>query len=392
MAETTRLRLLVDALNLSSPGGSKLQSEMARAIAASRPTEAEVVFATASPDDLPGVEGILPVVRPRPGGWLAFRRWFHRELPVLARKVGADVVYAPGGILSKPVCREFGAVNGINNMLPFHPEQIRHFPPWSKDRLRLLLLQRLYSRSSARADAVVVPSRFAIGAMRPYAGDLSEKAFVAANPIPPYAHLDPARPPAHPNGGEPFLFYLSVVFWYKNHLELVEGFRRAVLIDPTVPDLVMAGVPAQAEYVRRVERAVADPALAGRARFLGKIPMEDIPGWLHHAAINLFPSTCETNSFIQGEILGMHGVMACSNVGPMPEVAGPAADLFDPRDPDSIARAIVDLWRNEARRKELRRLAAARAAEFTLEACGGAVWEAVRRAAASHASRRRRAA
>ena len=123
-------------------------------------------------------------------------------------------------------------------------------------------------------------------------------------------------------------------------------------------------------------------------RYLGRIPREDIPGLLHHATVNVFPSTCETNSFVQGEILGAHGVMACSNVPPMPEIAGDAAELFDPHDPDSIGAVLVRLSHDERRRAELRQLAARRAAEFTWEACGDAMWEAAAFAVSARAARR----
>jgi glycosyltransferase involved in cell wall biosynthesis len=229
----------------------------------------------------------------------------------------------------------------------------------------------------------VVPSRFAIDAMRPYAGDLSDKSFVAMNPIPRYVVFDRSRPPSDPHGGKPYFFYLSVVFWYKNHLELIEGYRRAARVDASLPELIMAGVPADREYVKRVRDSIRADDAGGRIRYLGKIPREEIPGWLHHATANMFPSTCETNSFVQSEILGVHGVMACSNLGPMPEVAGDAAELFDPRDPDSIADVMIGLWRNETRRKELRELAARRAEQLTPDACGAELW-----AAAEHAARR----
>jgi glycosyltransferase involved in cell wall biosynthesis len=380
--------LLVDARNISSPGGAALQVELARSIAARRPKSADVVFVTASPDALRGIDRTRIAEVTPPSGWAGMWWWFNRELPHRARALRANVVYAPGGIVSSVVCRRFPTIVGVNNMLPFTPEQIRHFPPWSKDRLRLVLLQRLYSASCRRCNAVVVPSRFAIDQMRPYAGDLSHKSYVAPNSIPHYVVFEPESPPPRPHDGKPYFFYLSVVFWYKNHLELIEGFRRALRTEPGLPDLIMAGVPTQDSYVKRIRSALAAPELAGRARFLGKIPREDIPGWLHHATVNVFPSACETNSFIQAEIFGAHGVMACSNLGPMPEVAAGAAELFDPNDPDSIAATLIRLWRDEDRRRELRELSRRRASELTPDVCGEAVWNAVERARSDFRPRR----
>jgi len=386
------MRLLIDSVNAGSPGGLQNQVEIAVAAARRCPPGCDVVTLRA-PDafEIPPTPNLTEEIHARAGGgWWKLRRWFHDELPRHAERHRADAVYSLSGILSPALTRAAATVNSINNMLPFTPEHIRHFPPLSKGWLRLMILQRTFVSSCRLADALIVPSRHGLERVNHYAGDLSAKAFVAMNPVPEYAKFRPSDPPPHPYGGRPFLFYLSVVFWYKNHLGLIEGYRRMIARGEDLPDLIMAGPPHDTAYVKRIERAIADAKLGDRIRYLGLIPREDIPALLHHATINVFPSTCETNSFVQGEILGAHGVMACSNTPPMPEVAGPAAELFDPYDPDSIGETLVRLSHDEARRAELRRLAAARAAEFTWDACGDAMWRAAQHAVEARAARRGR--
>jgi glycosyltransferase involved in cell wall biosynthesis len=385
------LLLLVDTVNVASPGGLQLLEELERSIRLRRPEEARVVVLRAVGDGpAPDPEDRVEIVScPRAGGWIGMRRWFHRTLPDLARRHRADVVYSLSGVVSRRLARVCGTVNAVNNMLPFTPEHIRHFPIWSSERIRFLLLQKLYASGSRIADALVVPSRYGAERVSAYAGDLMDKSFVAMNPIPDDTRYDPAAPPAHPYGGKPFLFYLSVVFWYKNHLNLIEAYRRAVAAGNELPDLLMAGPPSDPDYVAKIRQAIEDPHLKGRVKYLGKVPRDDVPGYLHHATINVFPSTCETSSFVQAEILGARGVMACSDWAPMPEIAGDAAELFDPHDPDSIADVLLRLCADEARRDELRRLAERRAGEFTREACGDAIWAAARRAEEAYVARRR---
>jgi glycosyltransferase involved in cell wall biosynthesis len=93
---------------------------------------------------------------------------------------------------------------------------------------------------------------------------------------------------------------------------------------------------------------------------------------------------------VQSEILGARGVQACSDVGPMPEVAGGTAELFDPYDPDDIARAMVQLCADEDRRAELRRLAGERAATLTVERCWEQIWRAALHAHAAFGGAARR--
>ena len=121
---------------------------------------------------------------------------------------------------------------------------------------------------------------------------------------------------------------------------------------------------------------------------IGVIPDHSIKAWLHHATVNLFPSTCETNSLVQSEILGAQGVMACSDVPPMTEVAGNAAALFNPYDPDSIAEVILRLCADDGIREDLRRRSAHRATELSWETCADATWSAVEGAVRRYRERR----
>jgi hypothetical protein len=71
----------------------------------------------------------------------------------------------------------------------------------------------------------------------------------------------------------------------------------------------------------------------------------------------------------------------------MPEVAGNAAELFDPWDPDSIADVIARLSRDDGRRRELRRLSALRCEDMTVKGAGESIWKAVHRARRSFEER-----
>jgi glycosyltransferase involved in cell wall biosynthesis len=211
-----------------------------------------------------------------------------------------------------------------------------------------------------------------------YGADVASKSYVAYSSVPEYVRYRPAQPP--PYDGRPYIFYLSGVLWYKNHLNLIEGYRRAVAGGADLPDLLFAGRSEEPVYVSRINAAIEQGHLTGRVRYLGFIPRESIPGYLHHATINAFASTCETNSFAETEILGAHGVLACSNCPPMPEIAAGAAELFDPFDPDSIAATLVKLYRDRELREQLRERAARRAGELTPERQGEVVWAAIHHA------------
>jgi glycosyltransferase involved in cell wall biosynthesis len=61
--------------------------------------------------------------------------------------------------------------------------------------------------------------------------------------------------------------------------------------------------------------------------------------------------------------------VACSNVSSLPEIAGNAAELFDPYDVDSIAAAMLNVLTNPARAKQLRAHGSERLSSFTWDEC-----------------------
>jgi glycosyltransferase involved in cell wall biosynthesis len=72
--------------------------------------------------------------------------------------------------------------------------------------------------------------------------------------------------------------------------------------------------------------------------------------------------------------------VACSNASSLPEVAGDAALLFDPRDESAIAEALTRLLDDSALCERLRTRGLARVAEFTWQRTARLTLESYRRA------------
>ncbi len=61
--------------------------------------------------------------------------------------------------------------------------------------------------------------------------------------------------------------------------------------------------------------------------------------------------------------------MACSHMGPMPEVLGDAGIYFDPEDANSIARVLRELMKSPDLRAQLAQAAFDRAQAFSWKRC-----------------------
>jgi alpha-1,3-rhamnosyl/mannosyltransferase len=80
--------------------------------------------------------------------------------------------------------------------------------------------------------------------------------------------------------------------------------------------------------------------------------------------------------------------VACSNASSLPEVAGEAALLFDPRDEGAIAQALQQPLSDRALADRLRALGLQRAHEFTWERTARLTLESYARALGSNGARR----
>lgn len=158
---------------------------------------------------------------------------------------------------------------------------------------------------------------------------------------------------------------------HKNLRALIDALAE---IDPqTRPVLVLPGYPT--EHERELQAHARARGLAEDVRFPAWIDAGELEGLWELARAFVFPSLYEGFGLPVLEAMARGVPVACSNGSSLPEVAGDAALLFDPRSPDEIARALGRLLSDEALRASLvarghervRHFSWERAARLTLE-------------------------
>jgi glycosyltransferase involved in cell wall biosynthesis len=164
-------------------------------------------------------------------------------------------------------------------------------------------------------------------------------------------------------GGRGVVLSLSAKRAHKNLLALIEAFARLPADDR--PVLVLPGYPTAHERELR-ERARA-LGIAADVRFPAWISAAELEGLWAIADAFVFPSLYEGFGLPVLEAMARGVPVACSNASSLPEVAGGAALLFDPRDEGAIAQALQRLLSDRALADRLRALGRERAREFTWE-------------------------
>ena len=137
---------------------------------------------------------------------------------------------------------------------------------------------------------------------------------------------------------DPFLLYAGNIKPHKNLERLIEAFDR--LRQEGFADLKLMIIGDEISKYAALRRAVHRHHLHKHVRFLGFVPDDTLAVLYRLADVFVFPSLYEGFGLPPLEAMASGTPVVTSNVSSLPEVAGDAAVLVDPRDPESIAGAI----------------------------------------------------
>jgi glycosyltransferase involved in cell wall biosynthesis len=163
-------------------------------------------------------------------------------------------------------------------------------------------------------------------------------------------------------GQGPIVLAVSALLAHKNLASLVEAM---VAVREQVADAVLV-VPGNWTSLRPELEALAERlGIQSAVVFPGWLTAPDLEGLYSAAACFAFPSLREGFGLPVLEAMQRGLPVACSNASAVPEVAGDAALLFDPRRPHEIAGALVRILTDSRLAGELAGRSRRRAAQFT---------------------------
>jgi glycosyltransferase involved in cell wall biosynthesis len=159
------------------------------------------------------------------------------------------------------------------------------------------------------------------------------------------------------------LLSLSAKRPHKNLLALIDAL--VALEPPQRPVLVLPGYAT--EHEQQLRARVRALGAEEDVRFPSWVSAEELEGLWQLASAFVFPSLYEGFGLPVLEAMARGVPVACSDASSLPEVAGDATLLFDPRDAGEIAAALRRLLCDEPLRERLVAQGRERAKEFTWE-------------------------
>lgn len=157
---------------------------------------------------------------------------------------------------------------------------------------------------------------------------------------------------------------VSPALRHKNLGRLIGAFAQLADEDPDLSLVIVGHGGLEGDALRR---QAAGAGVGERVVFTGWVSEEELEGLYRLADVFAYPSLMEGFGIPLLEAMRRELPVACSDTTSLPEVAGDAAEFFDPLDEAAIAAALRRLLSDEARRAELVERGRERAREFTWE-------------------------
>ena len=293
-----------------------------------------------------------------------------------ASRAGLDLLYYPASYSYFPAWNVGKVVVTVHDTMAYkHPDLI--FPnrrgrlAWRiKERAAVRRADRLVTVSESARRDVMEWHRLPESAV----GVIPEGPSEAFYPRPAGPGSDAVLDRRGIDPSRRFLLYVGGLSPHKNLLRLIEAYARSGA--PADADLVLVGDLGDVfhTHVPELRGAVARLGLAGRVRFTGFVPDEDLAHLDSRAYALVQPSLAEGFGLPPLEAMACGTPVLASRAGSLPEVIGDAGRFFEPTDVDAIADAIRRILDDPAGRDRLAARALNRSRLYTWDAAASALW------------------
>lgn len=307
--------------------------------------------------------------------------WHQSVLPLLARRLGLDVLHVPSYrrmLWPKPCA----LVATIHDLAPFRLAG-------KYDRARMFYGRVVARRLARRQDEIVAVSKHTACDIAAFFGVPRQRLTVVLNGLDharfhPHGGADPRAIAARHGIASPFLLYVArLEHPAKNHVKLIRAFNRFKAASGSPWQLVLGG--SDWHGAEHIHAEAARSPFRDAIRSLGFVSDAELPDWYRAADGFVYPSAYEGFGLPPVEAMACGCPVLCSARGALAEVVGDAALTVDPDDEDAFAGQLRRFAADAELRLDLRDAGLEHARNFdwarTAEATLGVYQRATRRAA-----------
>jgi glycosyltransferase involved in cell wall biosynthesis len=310
------------------------------------------------------------VVHPQARHPLLFYIWFEWSLPLMIRKYKIDLFLSPDSYLSLstkvPTClviHDLAFEHYPDHFVLSHRLYWRHFSPLFAKKAKRIATVSTYSKEDITRHYGIPPERIDVvynGAHDEYRPLTIEEREAAKK--------------KYADGCEYFVF-AGALHPRKNIVNLLKAFVLFKKRQHTNMKLVIVG--RMAWKYEEVEQMRAEMLFKDDVKWVGYMNVDKLSHVIGGAYALVYASLFEGFGIPILEALQCDVPAIVSNTSSMPEVAGNAALLVDPKDPEDIAEKMHQLYKDEVLRKKLIANARAQVKKFDWEGSAKRLWDSM---------------
>jgi glycosyltransferase involved in cell wall biosynthesis len=327
------LRIAIDARKLHDFGiGTYVRNLLRHLARLDQETEYLILF---RPEDVGVAAGLGPNFRGLAERSLPYSIGEQLRIPLSLRRERIDLFHEPHYVLPP--------LTGCRSIVTIHDCIHLMFPQYLPNKLAYGYARTFLWTAAHRSSRILTVSEASKRDILRFFDVPPEKVAVIYNAIDERFGIEPpeeevVRVRERFQLHDPFILYAGNIKPHKNLERLIDAFHR--LRGAGLDHVKLLIIGDEISKYPTLRRAVHRWKLHKHVRFLGFVPDQTLAVLYRLAGVFVFPSLYEGFGLPPLEAMASGTPVVTSNVSSLPEVAGEAALLIDPYDPESIAEGL----------------------------------------------------
>lgn len=301
---------------------------------------------------------------------LLYYAWFERAIPKLLEKLKPDLFLSPDGFLPLR--------SNIPSLAVFHDLNFEHYPE-DLPYLTRNYYRHFFPRFAARAVRIATVSEYSkldIVSQYNVSPDKIDVVYDGANEVfTPVTNEERALTLENYTDGRPYFVFIGSLHPRKNLSNLFRAFDLFKKSNPSDVQLVIVG--ARKWWTRDIDMNFHRMSFSNDVIFTGRLNTDHLRLVLGSALALTYVSYFEGFGIPIVEAFRCGTPVITSDVTSMPEVAGDAALLVDPFDPESISMAMYKIYQYETMREQFIQKGLQRKDAFTWQRTADLLWQSI---------------
>ncbi len=296
--------------------------------------------------------------------------WFHVSVKNLLNRMKPDLFLSPDGFLSPGAkCKQLPVIHDINflhnpkDLKPLTSKYYNHFFP-------------KYAQLATRIATVSEYSKADISKHYHISSDKIDVVYNGINEgFKPLSAIEQQKTRDKFSKGKPFFLFVGSQSPRKNLNRLIASFD--LFKEQTQSDYKLVLVGAVYSNEGDVKRVIDKSKFKEDIIFTGRQPQEELEKIMASAFALAFVPYFEGFGIPLVEAMQCETPLICSNTTSMPEISGDAALLVNPFEVNDIAKAMVELYHNDALRLRLIENGKNRKDHFSWDKSANLLWSSI---------------